>query len=297
MNILLTGASGFIGTALRARLGNEHRLFGLSRQAPARLNWTDATPIQRLEEIGAPIHAVINLAGENMGARRWSAARKQALRSSRIDLTHALARQLADQGQQPAVWINASAVGIYGNRPGEVVSETSPPAEDFAARLCVDWESAAGDAASRLGVQRHCCLRLGVVLGPGGMLDKLRLPFSLGLGAVMGPGDQHMAWISLEDAVSAIVRALNDEEFSGPINAVAPEAANQRRFADTLAAVLHRPRLFVAPAPLLRLLMGQMADLLLFDQRVEPACLQARQFAFAHPTLESALRWSVRVDA
>ena len=294
MNILLTGASGFIGMALRARLGHEHRIFGLTRQASARLNWPDATPVQRIEAIDEPIHAVLNLAGENIGARRWSDARKQALRNSRIDLTHALARQLADQGQRPAVWINASAVGIYGDRPGDLITEDTPAADDFAARLCVDWEAAAAEAANRLQVPRLCSLRLGVVLGPGGMLDKLRLPFALGLGAVMGPGNQHMPWISLEDAVSVIVRALGDEAFAGPVNAVAPEAADQRKFADTLAAVLQRPRLFVAPAPVLRLLMGQMADLLLFDQRVQPTQLQAQQFAFAHPSLESALRWAMQ---
>lgn len=294
MNILLTGASGFIGSALRAQLGSDHHVYGLTRQPPARLNWADATPVQGIDAINAPIHAVINLAGENIGARRWSDARKQALRNSRIELTRSLARQLADQNQHPAVWINASAVGIYGDQPGSVITESTPPGDDFAARLCADWEAAAAEAANRLQVPRQCSLRLGVVLGPGGMLDKLRLPFSLGLGAVMGPGNQHMPWISLEDAITAIVRALSDEAFAGPINAVAPEAADQRTFANTLAAVLHRPRLLVAPAPMLRLLMGQMADLLLFDQRVQPAALQAQQFAFAHPTLESALRWSMQ---
>lgn len=296
MRILMTGASGFIGTALRAQLGSQHEVFGLSRQAPARLNWSDARPVQGIEAIRAPIHAVINLAGENIGARRWSDARKQALRNSRIALTRSLSQQLADQGQRPAVWINASAVGIYGDRPGTVVTESTPPADDFAAQLCADWEAAAADAATQLQVPRLCCLRLGVVLGPGGMLDKLRLPFSLGLGAIMGPGNQHMPWISREDAVMTIVRALGDEAFAGAINAVAPEAADQRKFADTLASVLRRPRLFTAPAPLLRLLMGQMADLILFDQRVEPTQLQAQQFAFAHPTLEAALRWAIQAD-
>lgn len=296
MNILLTGASGFIGSALRARIGDQYRIYGLTRQAPTRLDWRDAHAIQRVEEVDGPVHAVINLAGENIGARRWSDARKQALRSSRISLTRALARQLADQGQQPAVWINASAVGFYGNQPETAVTEETPPGDDFAAQLCADWETAATEAASLLQVPRLCCLRLGVVLGPGGMLDKLRLPFALGLGAVMGPGNQHMAWISREDAVTTIVRALSDEAFVGAVNAVAPEAIDQRRFADTLASVMRRPRLFGAPAPILRLLMGQMADLLLFDQRVQPARLQAHQFAFAHPTLESALRWALQSD-
>lgn len=294
MNILLTGASGFIGTALRECLPPDACVFGLTRQPAASVAWTNTIPIASVAEIDQPLDTVINLAGENIGSQRWTQTRRQQLRDSRIVFTERLGRALHQQGQRPAVWINASAVGYYGDRPDAEVDEQQPPGKDFAAQLCADWETAATEPAAELGVARLCVLRLGVVIGPGGMLTKLRLPFSLGMGAVMGPGPQHMAWVSHADAVRVLLQAIRDDTFHGVYNVVAPEAVSQRRFADAFAQVLRRPRLLQLPAPILRLLMGQMADLLLFDQHVIPRKLRDLGFEFEHPQLVGALRAALR---
>ncbi len=288
MNILLTGASGFIGSALRQRLPAGDRVYALSRR-PQRLRG-GGIPIAAVAQIDAPLDAVINLAGENIGARRWSAARRRALRESRIDFTGQLGEQLAAAGQRPTVWINASAVGYYGDRPGVALTEAAPAGRDFAAQLCADWEQAAAIAAQRVGATRLCLLRLGVVLGAGGMLARLRLPFALGLGAVLGPGHQQMAWIGLDDGVEVLSRALRDPAYSGSFNLVAPQTLSQQDFAAALARALRRPLLLRLPAPVLRLLMGAMADLLLFDQQVLPARLQRLGFEFRQPDAGTALR-------
>lgn len=297
MNILVTGASGFIGRALCAQLQSDHRVFGLCRRPPSPPLPSRVVPVFALAEIDAPLDAVINLAGENIGAQRWTASRRQVLRASRIGFTAQLGTALAARGQRPALWINASAVGYYGDRPGAVLAEDVPAADDFAARLCVDWETEARAAAQRVGARRLCLLRLGVVLGGGGLLAQLDRPFRLGVGAVMGPGHQHMAWISLDDVVAALRGALVDEAYDGVINLVAPQAVRQRDFADALARALHRPRWLRLPAAVLRPLLGQMADLVLFDQQVLPARLQALGFSFAYPELASALRRAVHRDA
>lgn len=288
MNILLTGASGFIGSALRARL-HEHRVYGLTRQAPSALNWEHGIPIRGVESITEPVDAVINLAGENIGARRWTQARKNVLRESRIEFTRRLAQQLRHCGQRPRLWINASAVGYYGDRPGLPVNENSAPAQDFAAELCADWEAAAHQAADELQVSRRCILRLGVVLGDGGMLSQLHWPFRLGLGAVMGPGPQSMAWISLDDVCAVIGTCLADSRFEGTMNLVSPTTTTQREFAHGLGRQLGRPVWMRLPAPVLRILMGQMADLILFDQQIQPRRLQQLGYDFQHPELQSAL--------
>lgn len=288
MNILLTGASGFIGSALRAHL-HAHRVYGLTRQKPAELNWAHGFPVRSVESITEPVEAVINLAGENIGARRWTDARKSALRQSRIDLTRRLAQQLRNCGQRPKLWINASAVGYYGDRPGQPLDEDSAAAQDFAAQLCSDWEAATHHAADELRVSRRCILRLGVVLGRGGMLRQLQWPFRLGLGAVMGPGHQHMAWIGLNDVCSVIETCLADSRFDGTMNLVAPTTNTQQEFAKGLGNQLGRPVWMRLPAPVLRILMGQMADLILFDQQVQPWRLQQLGYQFQHPHLDSAL--------
>ncbi|ORE87344.1 hypothetical protein ATO7_09892 [Oceanococcus atlanticus] len=283
MNILLTGATGFIGQALLARL-QAHRVWCLVR-GPATLP-AHARAIHDVAQIDQPLDAVINLAGENIGARRWSAARKQALRDSRIALTQALGQALQASGQRPAHWINASAVGFYGDAPGRVLDERSPAGDDFAAHLCADWEDSARRAA---GEARLVIVRLGVVIGDGGMLDKLRWPFRLGLGAVMGPGPQHMPWVALDDAVAAIVQTLEQSQFQGVYNLVAPEAVSQRAFAQALGRAVHRPVLWRFPRPLLRIMMGEMADLVLVDQQVRPARLLDAGFAFRYPRVDAAL--------
>ncbi len=287
MNILLTGATGMIGSALQHRLG-DHQLWCLMRREPRPGELLHGRAIRSISAVDAKLDAVINLAGENIGARRWTEARKQALRDSRIAFTHDLARDLAETGHHPTVWINASAVGYYGNQPRAQLNEDAPAGDDFAAHLCADWEAAA-QAAQPL-CDRQVIFRLGVVIGPGGVLAKLRLPFSLGLGAVMGPGQQFMPWVALADVCTALQQALTDTRYCGHINLVAPEAVDQRQFAAQLAKQLHRPLLFKFPAPVLRVLMGEMSSLLLVDQQVVPARLQALGFDFRYPRLTPALR-------
>ena len=289
MRIFLTGASGFIGRALQQRLGAAHELLLHFRREPKPGDVLAGEVVRGLDSIPGPLDAVINLAGENLGAKRWSESRKAELRSSRIDFTQQLAAALDAQGLQPKLWINGSAVGYYGETQGRVHTEEDGPGEDFAARLCVDWEAAAAAACTRLGVERLVCLRLAVVLGPGGALAQMRLPFQLGLGAVMGPGAQHMAWVHRADVTGVIARALEDERYRGAFNVVAPQRATQREFARTLAQVLRRPLLLRAPAPALRLLMGEMSTLLLTDQEIAPARLAEQGYRFGHPELAGAL--------
>lgn len=283
MNILITGASGFIGRQLLPWL-DDHQLWCLVRGA------TSLPPhvhtVTQIEQIDQPLDMVINLAGENIGAKRWSDRRKQALRDSRIALTQELGQALLQAGQKPAHWINASAVGYYGDRPGCTLKEDAEPGADFAACLCCDWERSAEQAANGA---RLVILRLGVVIGPGGMLDKLRLPFRLGLGAVMGPGAQCMPWIALDDVVAAIVKAVNDVHMQGVYNLVAPVGVTQLEFAKTLGRVMQRPVLFRFPTSLLRLMMGEMAELVLVDQNVSSQRLSDAGFEFAYPDMAHAL--------
>lgn len=287
MNILITGATGMIGRALQSVLG-EHSLWCLMRRDPRPGELAHGRAIRAPSQVEGRLDAVINLAGENIGARRWSTARKQALRDSRIRMTQDLIRDLQHAGHKPTVWINASAVGFYGDCPGITITEETPAGSDFAASLCADWEAAC--VLARPMCQRQVIFRLGVVIGRGGVLAKLRLPFSLGLGAVMGPGQQHMPWVALDDVCAVIKQALGDDRFQGAVNLVAPEAIDQRGFAETLAAEMQRPLLFRFPTPMLKLLMGEMGSLLLVDQRVVPARLQAMGYAFVRPRLAAAIR-------
>ena len=283
MNILITGASGFIGRQLLAQL-QQHQLWCLVRGA-TRLP-SPARSVTRVEQVDQSIDMVINLAGENIGAKRWTRGRKQALRDSRIGLTQQLGQALDQAGQKPAHWINASAVGFYGDRPGCTLDEQAAPGTDFAAQLCHDWEHSAAQAAHDA---RLVILRLGVVLGPGGMLDKLRLPFRMGLGAVMGQGSQYMPWVALEDAVAVIVKAVNDVHMQGVYNLVAPDSVTQYGFAMALGQALQRPVLMRFPASMLRLMMGEMAELVLVDQKVSSRRLADAGYVFAYPDIERAL--------
>lgn len=289
MNILLTGASGFIGQALQRELGQSHQLYLHFRRDPRPSEVHAGTPIRQVDDIPTALDAVVNLAGENLGAQRWTNSRKQALRDSRIAFTQKLSADLAAASQAPKVWINGSAVGIYGDAPGRNLDESSALGDDFAAQLCRDWEATAEQAAATLGSQRLVLLRLGVVLGPGGALQKMLPPFRFGLGAVIGPGEQHMPWVSRDDVVQVIRRCLEDEAFQGPFNLSAPETASQRHFAKTLGQVLRRPVLFTAPAPLLKLMLGEMSSILLVDQQVMPVALANAGYRFRHPDLASAL--------
>lgn len=293
MNIVITGASGFIGSALVSSLraaGN--KVTPLIRRYPSAgeqaIYWDPAGG--KLESAGLENRdAVIHLAGETITGR-WTAAKKQRIRSSRIDGTRLLAGTLAELHLKPKVLVCASAIGYYGDRGDDVLREESPPGKSFLADTCVEWEAAAKPAADA-GV-RVVHLRIGVVLHPkGGALKQMLLPFKLGAGGVVGSGKQWWSWIALDDLVGAFEHALANQNLRGPVNAVAPQAVTNAEFTKTLGRVLSRPTIFPMPAFAARLALGEMADeLLLASARVEPTQLVASGYAFRYPQLEPALR-------
>jgi len=294
MRILISGSSGLVGSALCPALsGAGHDVVRLVRpgsKAPtASIPW-DPSSGNVDESALDGIDAVIHLAGENIATGRWTPARKERIRSSRVDGTRVLSEALARMGHPPGAMICASAIGLYGDRGDELLRETSASGSSFLARVCVDWEAAAGSAVGA-GI-RVAALRFGVILTPrGGALGRMLPPFRLGLGGKVGDGGQYMSWISLDDAVGAIVHALDRDEIRGPVNAVAPGPVTNLEFTRTLGRVLSRPTIFPMPAVAARLAFGEMADeLLLASTRVEPARLLATGFRFRHPELEGALR-------
>jgi uncharacterized protein (TIGR01777 family) len=261
----------------------------LTRDAPRsehERRWNAAAPSPEIFE-GA--EAVVHLAGASI-ATRWTAARRRDIRRSRVDSVRELVGALGKLAHRPRVLVSASAIGFYGDRGDEWLSEASAPGRGFLAELARDWESEAARAES-FGV-RVVSLRLGMVLARGGgVLARLVPLFRLGIGGAPGDGRQWWSWIAIEDAVRAMLLATYDEAMRGPVNAVSPEPATAREFARTLGRVLSRPAGAPAPAALLRLVFGPMADeVLLASQRVVPARLQSGGFAFLRPSLEGALR-------
>ncbi len=229
-----------------------------------------------------------------IGDKRWSAERKRVIRESRLDSTRLLAETLRTCGPLPRVLVNASAVGYYGNRGVEILTEESSAGTGFLAGLCREWEEATRPATE--GGIRTVIVRSGIVLAPrGGALGRQLPLFRLGLGGRLGPGSQYRSWISLDDEVSAIVRCLDDEALSGPVNLTAPEPVTDAEFAAGLGRAVHRPVVLPVPAAALRLALGgeMAAEMLLAGQRVVPAALAARGFEFAHPDLDGALRWAI----
>jgi len=234
--------------------------------------------------------AIVNLAGASIGGGRWTEERKRLLRTSRVDLTEHLVRNLAGLTRRPAVLVSASAIGYYGDRGEEVLAESSPAGNDFLSRLSGEWEAAAM-GAEKLGI-RTVIMRFGIILSKsGGALPKMVTPFKLGVGGKLGSGKQWMSWVALDDVVGAIRDAIATPSLRGPVNVVAPNPARNADFTRALARVLHRPALFPAPALALRLMLGEMADaLLLSSQRVTPQKLLDARFSFRFAELESALR-------
>jgi uncharacterized protein (TIGR01777 family) len=236
------------------------------------------------------VDAVVHLAGENIAAGRWTAARKEEIRRSRVEGTRRLCESLTRLSRRPKALVSASAMGFYGDRGDEVLRENSPPGNDFLAQVCREWE-AATEPASRAGI-RAVQLRFGMILSPaGGALKKMLLPFKLGVGGRIGSGRQFMSWIAIDDVVGAIHHAIVTESLQGPVNAVAPTPVNNTEYTRTLARVLSRPAIAPMPAFAARLAFGEMADaLLLASQRVMPTRLQETGYRFKHPELDGALR-------
>lgn len=294
MRILITGGTGLIGRQLcKALLAEGHELTVLSRN-PASVPVKCGAVVHALASLaqwqpGQIFDAVINLAGEPIVDNSWTAKRKQVLWDSRVTLTEELVRRIAATGHRPSVLLSGSAVGYYGNRGDIMLDEAAGAGEGFAAELCKAWEDAAR-VAENIGI-RVCLLRTAPVLSnDGGMLGKMLPPFRLGLGARLGDGKQWMSWVHMQDYVAMVLRLLHDPHTAGPYNMVAPQPVTNAEFTATLAAALHRPALFVAPAVLLKLGMGERASLLLEGQRVLPRKMEAAQYRFAFTNLADALR-------
>jgi uncharacterized protein (TIGR01777 family) len=295
MKILITGSTGLVGAALAQDLQRSgHTVCRLVRPGTSPgsspgfdVNWNPATGELGGAAVGAD--AVVNLAGASIAEKRWTSQRKQLLRSSRVDTTRALVQALAKMSARPRVLLSASATGIYGNRGDETLTETSEPGNDYLSEIAKAWESEALKAEA-LGI-RVVRARFGVILSKqGGALPQMMRPFQFGLGGKIGPGTQWLSWITLDDVTSILRFAIENANVSGAINLVSPQPVTNAQFTKSLAAALHRPAVFPAPAFALRLILGVMADaLLLSSQRVLPAQLQKINHPFLHSELSSAL--------
>ena len=304
MKILLVGCSGFVGRALVPQLLEAgHSLTVVSRAAEPlaglqhpQLKRLQADPAQagswqrpELQQALSGAEAVVNLAGEPIAEKRWTPQHLEVLNSSRIETTHALVAAMAalSQEQRPSVLINGSAIGFYGTSSSAEFSEESPAGTDVLGRLCAAWESEARAAES---LCRVVILRIGIVLGAdGGALGKMLPVFRLGFGGPIGDGQQWMSWISRADLCSLIAAALADPAYSGVYNAVAPKPCSMAAFAAALGRCLGRPSLLPVPAPLLQLLLGDGAKVVLEGQKVVPRLLQNQGFQFRHGELSAAL--------
>ncbi len=300
MTILITGATGFVGTQLvRALLERGDAVVALTRSAAAArrrlgdevevVQWGD---MPALSAALAGSDAVVNLAGEPVLGGRWSAARKRAIRDSRVEGTRTLVEALGAVEPRPKVLVSASAVGLYGDRGDEPLGEDAQPGDGFLAQLCEGWEQEA-ERARGLGL-RVVRLRLGIVLGSGGgALGPMARLFRLGLGGRLGSGRQFVPWVHSQDVLSVLLGALDDPSYDGAYNLVAPGVVRNAELTRTLASTLRRPALLPTPAFALRLALGGGAEVLLASQRVLPRRLEERGFEFAFCELGEALRHSL----
>jgi uncharacterized protein len=293
MRVIIAGGSGFLGRALTERLRTRGDVVKiLTRHArPERTDEVTWTPDGRAGEwrtIVDDADAVINLAGEGIADKRWTAARKRALRESRLLATQSLVAAIDAAATPPRLFISASGVGYYGFRGNELVDEQAAPGTDFLATLCVDWERAAHSASTRT---RVVIARNGIVLdAAGGALPRMALPFKLGVGGPIGSGNQYLPWIHLADWIGLAEWMLDGGGEPGPFNATAPEPVTNRDFSGALGRALHRPSVVPVPAVALRLAVGELAESLLTGQRAIPAHAQRLGFRFRFPTIEAALR-------
>jgi uncharacterized protein (TIGR01777 family) len=278
--LTVTGATGFIGTRLAGRLrGEGHEIRIVSRRGP--FTW------ERIAEAVDGSAALIHLAGEPV-AQRWNAEVKRRIRGSRVVTTRRLVDAIGGAKHRPSALVSASAIGYYGERGEELLTEESPPGRDFLAEVCVEWEREAA-RATEFGL-RVANPRIGIVLGrEGGMLNRTLTPFRVGVGGRIGSGRQWMSWIHVDDLVNMIAFAATSPALTGPFNATAPNPVRNSEFTAVLARTVHRPAILPVPAFALKALFGEMAEVILASQRVEPRAAATAGFVFQYPQLDTAL--------
>tara|TARA_B100000700_G_C15024688_1_gene847544 strand:+ start:814 stop:1704 length:891 start_codon:yes stop_codon:yes gene_type:complete len=292
MKILITGGSGLIGSSFIRYYSQQHQFTVTTRSVERVKQQFRGYGVDVVSELPSAqgfteFDAVINLQGAGIADKRWTAERKQELQNSRWQITEALVQRIKEC-PSPPVLLSGSAIGVYGPRDDEPVSEeATPQTYDFAAELCQQWESIA------LSVQQYTrvvCLRTGVVLDSAqGALPRMALPYKLGLGGPMGSGKQMMSWIHIEDIIRALEFILQDDSISGPVNLTAPNPTANKQFSQTLAKTLHRPHVLFVPSFALNLMLGEMASMLLEGQAVVPKKLEQAGFHFNFPQLQDAL--------
>lgn len=293
MKVLVTGSHGLVGSALiKSLTADKHHVSRLVRRSSpdvTDISWNpEAGTIDKEKLDGFDV--VFHLAGESIASGRWTDEKKQRIRDSRVKGSQLLANTLAQLHQPPATLVSASAIGYYGDRGDERLTEQSRPGTDFLSNVCVEWENAT-TPASKAGI-RVVLARFGIILdAKGGALAKMLPPFRMGIGGRIGDGKQWMSWIALEDVVHGLRFVAENPRISGPANFVAPNPVTNGQFTKTLGKVLSRPTLFPVPAFGARLAFGEMADaLLLSSQRVDPVCLKTENYSFQFSELDSALR-------
>lgn len=298
MKILLTGGTGFIGKPLKNELaGLGHELFVLTRanrENKERINyiqWGIKNPPD-LTELINQIDIVINLAGEPIADKRWTREQKEKIRLSRILPTRILASAINNATKKPKKFISTSAIGVYGNTGNEKITEKSRFGEDFLGTVCKEWETEALKAQTNIII-----LRIGLVLGKhGGILKKMLPPFKMFIGGPLGSGNQWMSWVLREDLISAIKFATTNDKVTGILNVTSPNPVTNSKFSETLGKVLKRPAFMPVPSFALKLLFGEMADIMLGGQRVLPERLKEYGFEFKYPDLETTLRKILKAE-
>ena len=296
MRALVTGATGFVGHRLLPRLEEPVVLSRDPVRARESLASRNVTAFEWHAAEGPPpveafdgVDCVIHLAGESVGEGRWNEAKKNRIRESRVAGTRNLVEGIARLDKKPRVLVSASAVGYYGSRGDQVLTESTSPGDDFLAEVCIGWEEEAAKARQH-GV-RVVSMRVGVVLGSGGgALAKMLTPFRLGVGGRLGDGRQWMPWIHIDDLVGIILHSCQNDSVSGPVNGTTPNPVTNFEFTKTLGRVLKRPTVFPMPRFMLRLALGEFGDVLLTSQRAVPEAAQKSGYEFQYPDLEGALR-------
>lgn len=297
MNVLIFGGTGFVGRNLTDELlANGYEVFVVTRNRQKTINglvskvkiieWDSYSPLSSISGL-QDIDVVVNLAGESIGNRRWSNSVKQRILTSRIRTTSAIVSAINDRTIQPKVLINASAVGYYGSRQDEEITDTEKAGQDFLARVCRDWENEAYKAQSIL--TRVVTIRIGVVLGREGALNRMIIPFKFYIGGPLGAGNQWLSWIHIKDLTRMIRFVIESQELTGPINATAPDSVTMKKFSHVLGEVMNRPSWLPVPTWILKITLGQMAEMLLHGQRVVPNRIINAGFEFRFSNLKSAL--------